>query len=64
MDLDYGFAIPVSVMASILDNLKTSTRPDGERYWHVHLVESGGEYSMLIPKRPGTLLLTPYIVKL
>jgi hypothetical protein len=64
MDLDYAFAIPRSIVESVLDGLNITVRPDGERCWHMHLVEAGGEYSLLLPKRSDALSLTGYIVKL
>jgi hypothetical protein len=64
MDLDYIFAIPRSIVQSALDGLNITVRPDGERYWHMHLVESGGEYKLLLPRRSDALSLTRYIVKL
>jgi hypothetical protein len=64
MDLDFAFAIPRPVVHSLLDGLNIMVRPDGERYWHIHLVEARGEYALQLPKRSDTLALTPYIVRL
>ena len=64
MDLDHAFAIPRETMRSVLDALNVSVRADGERYWHMHLAESNGEYRLLLPKRSGSMSLTPYIVQL
>jgi hypothetical protein len=64
MDLDIGFAIPVSLMTSAMDDLNTTVRPSGERYWHIHLTEFDGGYGLLLPKKSQVLPLTPYIVNL
>jgi len=64
MDLDYAFAIPRTMVQSVLDGLNITIRPDGERYWHMHIVEVRGEYALQLPKRSDTLLLAPYVVAL
>jgi hypothetical protein len=63
LDLNYGFAIPRSIVQSVLDDLYTTGRPDGERYWHISLVEKDGDYSLLLPRRSDALPLTQYIVR-
>jgi hypothetical protein len=64
MDLDHAFAIPRSIIESALDGLNTTVRPDGERYWHVHLVGLSDGYGLLLPRRSTTLPLAPYVVRL
>ncbi len=61
MDLPFAFAIPVGVMASVVDALNTTTRDDGQTYWHIHIAEQEmGQYMMLLPKRADVLPLAEY----
>jgi hypothetical protein len=65
MDRKEAFALPLETIRSCLDGLNTSERDDGEQYWHLHLSESsGGEISLILPKRKTSLLLTPFTLKL
>jgi hypothetical protein len=64
MDLDYGFAMPRQTIRSVLDALNITVRPDGERYWHLHLTESEAGLGLLLPKRAETLPLTQFRVSL
>jgi hypothetical protein len=65
MDRKEAFALPLVTIRSCLDGLNTSERDDGEQYWHLHLSESsGGEISLILPKRKTSLLLTPFTLKL
>src|ERR1019366_1489869 len=55
MDRDAAFAIPRDVIRSCIDNLNTSTKADGQAYWHIHLQEApSGEISILLPKKTLT----------
>jgi hypothetical protein len=61
MDLPFAFAIPVNVMSSIIEALHTTTKDDGQSYWHIHIAEQQpGEYAMLLPKRSDILRLHEY----
>ena len=65
MDRDASFAIPRDVIRSCIDNLNTSTKADGQVYWHIHLQEApSGEISILLPKKRSQLSLMPYLLKL
>ena len=65
MDRDAAFAIPRDVIRSCIDNLNTSTKADGQVYWHIHLQEApSGEISILLPKKRSQLSLMPYLLKL
>ncbi len=61
MDLPCAFAVPLHVMTSVLDALNTTTKDDGQVYWHIHIVEpEPGRYAVLLPKKSGTLPLEDY----
>jgi hypothetical protein len=58
MDQNIAFAIPLSLIRSVLDSLNTSERDDGGHYWHLHLTErSPGQIALQLPKRRTTLPL-------
>lgn len=57
MDLSFAFALPVTVMTSILDGLNT-TEKEGETYYHLKISElEPGHYSLVLPKRSTSLPL-------
>ena len=67
MDLEIAFAIPQSLMSDLLPHLNTTIPSDdpNRKYWHIHLVEHRPRrYALLLPKKPGTLSLDDYTVKL
>ena len=56
MDLDFAFALPLPVLAPLLDALNTTDK-DGEHYWHVKIGQpKPGRYTLL-PKRSDALPL-------
>lgn len=64
VDLGTAFAIPRAVMANILDALNVTVKPDGGRYWHIHLTEQRGRYDLILPRQPTNLDLRRYEIKL
>jgi hypothetical protein len=63
MDLAFAFVIPIAAMSSALDALNTTTREDGQTYWHIHVVEHApNEFAMLLPKRSNILQLQEYVM--
>jgi hypothetical protein len=65
MDLPFAFAVPLQVMSSVLDALNTTTKEDGQIYWHIHIAEPRPDrYRMLLPKRSDALSLDGYRVAL
>jgi hypothetical protein len=61
MDLPFAFAVPLHVMAPALEALNTTTKEDGQTYWHIHIAEpESGRYAMLLPKKSETLPLDSY----
>lgn len=64
MDLDQAFAIPRGVILPRLAGLNVSVRPDGAKYWHIHLTENGGQFYLLLPKTSESIVLTPFAVRL
>jgi hypothetical protein len=65
MDLPFAFAVPLSIISTALDGLNTTTREDGELYWHIQVIEPAhGKYAMLLPKKSEILALDSYRVAL
>lgn len=65
MDQDVAFALPVEFVRSLLGKLNVSNKPDGERYWHVVLVEpTPGTMALQLADKAGTITLAPYTVQL
>jgi hypothetical protein len=65
MDLAFAFVIPLRVISSVLSALNTTTKDDGQAYWHIHISEpEAGKFGMLLPKRSETLPLGSYRVSL
>jgi hypothetical protein len=65
MDLPFAFAIPFPIISSALGGLNTTTREDGELYWHIQVIESKhGEYAMLLPKKSEMMELDSFRVTL
>jgi hypothetical protein len=61
MDLPFAFAVPLHVIAKALDGLNTTTREDGQLYWHIQVVEpKSDKYAMLLPKKSEALALDAY----
>ena len=57
MDMQFGFAIPLTTVRSVLPFLNITVRPDGETYWHMQLIEEAGQLCLLLPKRQQNLPL-------
>lgn len=59
--LGVAFAIPVVVMRKHLPELTTTTRPNGQEYWHVKLVEGPrGAFHMQMPRSKQHMPLAEY----
>ena len=51
MDLGIAFAVPLQVLREHLDELNTTTKPDGTSYWHVKIIErKPNSYLLHVPK--------------
>lgn len=60
MDLDFAFAIPVSVLQEYLPDFNTTTRFN-DHYWHVKIVEPiPGNYVIQLRKPKTDLPLDPF----
>ena len=57
VDLASAFLIPpAATMASALDFLNTTTKDDGQIYWHLHIAERAADtYQLLLPKKSSSL---------
>nr|WP_281720342.1 hypothetical protein [Nitrosomonas nitrosa] len=65
MDLDIAFSIPLEILKTHLDELNTTTKPDGTMYWHVKIIENKpGIYVLQMPKSGKHISLTDYLLKL
>ncbi len=65
MDLPCAFAVPLQIMMSLLNFLNTTTKPDGETYWHVFIAEpEPGQYVIRLPKKAEVLPLNSYRIDL
>lgn len=60
MDLPFAFSLPWAVLHSSLNGLNTTTTKDNRTYWHIHLAEVAGHYTVNLPKRASTLPLDEY----
>ena len=57
MDLPFAFALPLTVVSSLLDALNTT----GEHYWHVKIGQPAPDrYTLLLPKRSDALSINEY----
>lgn len=60
MDIAGAFAIPWSVIHSVLPNLNTTTT-ERSTYWHIHVAEpKPNSYALLLPKKSSQLPLDEY----
>lgn len=65
MDLTFAFAIPAVDMEPLLDALNTTTREDGQVYWHMNISEqSSDNYYLLLPKKSSALNLNKYRINI
>lgn len=64
MDLNTAFAIPFSLIHSILGVLNVTELENGKRYWHIHLNDSPNGISMVLPKKKSPMLIEKYRFKL
>jgi hypothetical protein len=64
MDKQLAYAIPYDVVAANLQHANTTTRDDGQTYWHIKLAERGPSGSVVWHfSRDGTSVdLTPFAV--
>lgn len=61
MDLNIAFAIPYKVMAARKEELSTSTRPNGQKYYHIKILEAAdGGYLLQMHKSGKHLPLKEY----
>lgn len=61
LDLPFAFALPLPVLAPLLDAFNTTDKDDGERYWHVKIGQTGpDQYTLLLPKRSDALPIDEY----
>ena len=61
MDLSIAFAIPVDVIRQHLDELNTTTKEDGNSYWHIKILEPQSKtYTLQMPKSGNHLSLSQY----
>lgn len=49
MDRQEAYALPVETIRILLPKLNTTTPANGKTYWHIHIMESGGELSINVP---------------
>ena len=64
MDNEVAFAIPYKVMLARKGELSTSTRPNGQKYFHIKIIEtSGGEYFLQMPKSGSHMPLSEFSFK-
>jgi hypothetical protein len=64
MDLEVAFAIPQTAIVNLLGELNTTETVRG-MYWHLHVVEGpGGNYELLVPRRPQNFDLKAYEISL
>ncbi len=64
IDLDLAFAIPVASIRNLLDEFNTSTKKDGEQYWHLKILEpKPGKYALHLPRSATSLPLQEFAFK-
>ena len=64
MDLSLAFALPLAEIGKILPALNTTTRDNGEMYWHIIIGERlQGRFTLLKPKVSSSIDLMPFTVK-
>ena len=65
VDLDFAFAIPLSVLRAQLANLNTTVKEDGTHYYHLHLAAlADGGYALNLPKQSTSLPLSQFVIPL
>lgn len=65
MDLNFAFVIPVSIMRKLLNELSTTTKPDGKMYWHIKILEpQAGKHFLQIPKSGKHLSLEEFKIQI
>jgi len=61
MDLNTAFAIPVNAIKQRLDELGTTTKPDGSSYWHIKILEQQARvYKLQMPRSGNHLSLSQF----
>lgn len=65
MDLNIAFAIPVDIIRQHLGELNTTTKEDGNSYWHIKILEPQAKvYTLQMPKSGNHLSLLQYVFDL
>lgn len=61
VDLPFAFAIPRTVMQTLLPGLNTTFRDENSSYWHIHINErNSGNYTIPLPKMSSIFDLKPF----
>ena len=62
VDLNLAFALPLDVVRAHLQELSETTKPDGDHYWHVKILEpKPGKYALQLPKKGANLPLDSFL---
>lgn len=64
MDANVAYAVPVSLVASLLEKLGTTKKKNGEYYWHILLAEDGDLVKWNLSKVGETIELSKYALQL
>jgi hypothetical protein len=64
MDLSAAFAVPFSVIHSVINDLHVTELENGVRYSHIHLKETESGISMNLPKKGTTLSIEKFRLSL
>jgi hypothetical protein len=65
LDLDIAFAVPFAALREHLNELDTSTRPNGTYYWHVRIMEpQPGNHVLQLSKTGKHFALNPYLISM
>ncbi len=65
MELDRAFAIPYETLHSQLESLNTTTRDNGQMYWHIKIIErEPSHYTLQLPAIGSQMALDEYAVEL
>lgn len=65
LGLEWAFAIPQTVIHDCLDNLSSTTRENGQMYWHLHLIKSrDGKFGLRLTGKGKTLPVDEYKVSI
>lgn len=63
MDLETAFALPLPILAPLLESLNTTLIDDTDLYWHIHIVETGSSrYGILLHKKSQVFPLDDYVI--